>query len=190
MSVYGQNDAENVHEESICVPKSFYAVGKLASENYLSIYNKFGINSTALRLFNIYGPGQNMSNLKQGMLSIYLAQFLDSEEVIVKGSGDRYRDLIYIDDVIESIIRCLNNKNSHNQVINIGIGKKITVQYILNCISRTLHSPKNIKFVEGTPGDLHGITACTKKMDKILGKWDKVELEEGVGRMIDYLSQH
>ncbi|MBO72225.1 MAG: hypothetical protein CMD35_01290 [Flavobacteriales bacterium] len=188
MSVYGLNNAEHVSEQSKCTPQSFYAVGKLASENYLNIYKKYGINSTALRLFNIYGPGQNMLNLKQGMLSIYLAQFIDKEKVIVKGSGERFRDLIFIDDVIESILRCTDNTDSYNEAINIGIGKKITVQNIIDSIRSNLKSSKTVEFVEGTPGDLHGITACTKKMDKILGKWDKVGLEQGLRSMIEHLS--
>ena len=53
-----------------------------------------------------------MSNLKQGMLSIYLEQFINSSEVVVKGSQDRYRDFIYIDDVIEGFMRVLNNQNT------------------------------------------------------------------------------
>ena len=76
MSTYGDHD-ENplVTESTPTVPKSFYAVGKLASENYMRIYSAtYGIKCTALRFFNVFGAGQNLDNLKQGMASIYLAQ--------------------------------------------------------------------------------------------------------------------
>ena len=65
MSVYGLHNKENVKETLKCDPKSFYAVGKLASENYMKIYSSSGIQTTALRLFNTYGPGQNMSNMNK-----------------------------------------------------------------------------------------------------------------------------
>ncbi len=78
MPVYGEDgEKEQFSEEDITEPKSFYAVGKLASENYLKIFQReFGIEYTALRYFNVYGEGQNLENLKQGMVSIYLSNFL------------------------------------------------------------------------------------------------------------------
>jgi len=71
MSVYGDKPDEPVKEDTILKTKSFYGVGKIASEHYMRIYQQYGINSTALRLFNVYGPGQNMKNLRQGMVSIF-----------------------------------------------------------------------------------------------------------------------
>ena len=89
MSVYGeQGNKEQFSEVDVARPKSFYAVGKLASEHYLRIYQEqHGIKYTALRYFNVYGEGQNLANLKQGMISIYLKQFIDDtfKEVQVKG---------------------------------------------------------------------------------------------------------
>ena len=97
-----------VHENMSLHPTSFYAVGKLASEHYLRLYSKFGIKTTALRLFNVYGPGQNLKNLRQGMVSIYLAQAMKNRKVVVKGSGDRFRDLVYIDDVVDAFYKSLS----------------------------------------------------------------------------------
>ena len=102
MSVYGEQPDEPISENSNTEPKSFYAVGKLASENYMKIYSEFGISCTSLRLFNVYGPGQNMDNLRQGMISIYLSQALRTKKIIVKGDKNRFRDMIYIDDVVSA----------------------------------------------------------------------------------------
>ena len=52
----------------------------------MDIYANYGVKTSALRLFNVFGPGQNMSNLKQGMLSIYLEQFINSSEVVVRAA--------------------------------------------------------------------------------------------------------
>ena len=85
MSVYGDQPDIPITEEASTLPKSFYAVGKLASEHYLDIYSKYSIDIVALRLFNVYGPGQNMENLKQGMISILLAQALSNKHILIKG---------------------------------------------------------------------------------------------------------
>lgn len=187
MSVYGVNKQLKVKESNQCKPKSFYAVGKLASEYYLNIFKNYGINCTSLRLFNVYGPGQNMENLKQGMLSIYLAQYLKSQEIDVKGSLSRFRDLIYIDDVAEAFIRCLDSKKSYGEIINIGTSKKITVKEILKELSHFFPESKSINVLNGTPGDIFGITADIKKMREILGEWDLVSFKDGLERMIESL---
>ena len=111
MNVYGYVKDELIDESQPPSPESFYAVGKIASENYIKIFSDLGLNATILRLFNVYGPGQNLDNLKQGMLSIYIAYILKNEPVIVKGSLDRFRDFVFIDDVIASIIKTIDYKN-------------------------------------------------------------------------------
>ena len=73
MNVYGNVQDELIVEESLTNPTSFYAVGKVASENYIKIFSELGLDSVVLRLFNVYGVGQNMENMKQGMVSIYCA---------------------------------------------------------------------------------------------------------------------
>ena len=102
MSVYGQVPDEPIDETWKARPQSFYGVGKLASEHYLRIFRQFGIATASLRLFNTYGPGQNLENLRQGMVSIFLAQALRDKRIHVKGSPDRFRDFVYIDDVVQS----------------------------------------------------------------------------------------
>ena len=61
-------------------------------------------------MFNVYGPGQDLNNLRQGMVSIYLAQAIKSKKIIVKGSFKRIRDFIYIDDVVDIWIKSLKKK--------------------------------------------------------------------------------
>ena len=83
---YGESQGL-VNENSLAIPLSLYAVGKKASEDYLRIFSKqFGFSVKSLRLFNIYGDGQNLDNMSQGMVSIFLAQlFNNSKTVVVKG---------------------------------------------------------------------------------------------------------
>ena len=192
MSVYGEKEnKEQFSEKDDTNPKSFYAVGKLASENYMKIFlQQFGINFVSLRYFNVYGIGQNLKNLKQGMVSIYLKQFMDNafEKVEVKGDLNRFRDLIYIDDVVDITIEALQNDCYKNKVINVGTGKKTTVREIINLIKKYLHSEKKIEITDGTPGDQFGIYANT---NKLLTLYDKkmITFEEGLEKMIIWIKE-
>ena len=163
MSVYGKQPDQRVKEGSECNPLSFYGVGKLASEHYLEIYRTYGIETTSLRLFNVYGPGQNLENLKQGMVSIYLAQIHEKDLVEVKGSLDRYRDFIYIDDVVDAFESCLTGKGSEGEIINIGTGVRTTVEELLALLFELQQKKLNIKNADSTAGDLFGIYADITK---------------------------
>ena len=192
MSVYGVKPDVPVKEDSEPRPQSFYGVGKLASEHYLRLYEQYGIRSTALRLFNVYGPGQNMSNLRQGMVSIFMAMMLKDNKVHVKGSPDRYRDFVYIDDVVRAFLLCLEKPRSAGQVINIAASGRKTVGELLEAMA-ALHTPKHgrpdIQFSGSTPGDLMGIAADIALAEKILGYTPSVSFAEGLARMYTWADE-
>jgi UDP-glucose 4-epimerase len=191
MSVYGeQNQQEIFNELDRVSPKSFYAVGKLASEHYLRIYHEqYGINYTILRYFNVYGRGQNLNNLKQGMVSIYLKQFIDTSFPVVeiKGSSQRFRDFSEVNDVANVTIESINNLNFYNEIINIGTGIKTTVAEILNLLKKNLNSDKDVVFSKGTTGDQFGIYADNTKLKKIYPK-EFILFDQGLQLMLKELT--
>ena len=193
MSAYGERESkEHFSEEDNINPKSFYAVGKLASEKYMKIFAKqYDISFVALRYFNVYGPGQNLENMKQGMVSIYLKQFLDDsfKEVTVKGDLNRFRDLIYIDDVVDITIESSKNDKFKNKIINVGTGKKTTVNTILNLIRKYTNSSKKIIVSEGTPGDQFGIYADNKLLLSLYKK-PLVDFNIGLVKMIEWIGDN
>ena len=192
MSVYGVKPDEPVKEDSEPKPQSFYGVGKLASEHYLRLYEQYGVRSTALRLFNVYGPGQNMANLRQGMVSIFMAMMLADNKVHVKGSPDRYRDFVYIDDVVRAFLLCLDSPESAGRVINIGGSGRKTVGELLEAMA-ALHQPghgrPDIRFSGSTPGDLMGIAAHGGLAEKVLGYKPAVSFADGLARMYKWAEE-
>lgn len=189
MSVYGVQPDEPVSEKAHPTPESFYAVGKLASEHYLRIYERRGIRSTALRLFNVYGPGQNMDNLRQGMVSIFMAMMLKDRHIHVKGSPSRYRDFVYIDDVVAAFLACLDRPESVGKVINIGSGIKTQVGVLIEKLRKLSPTPVTIEYSGTTSGDLFGIYADCSNAAKYLGLESEVELDEGLERMYRYYKE-
>ena len=184
MSVYGNSNKSPVNEKSFPLPCSCYGVGKLASENYLKVFNK-KIPSVILRIFNVYGPGQNLKNLKQGMVSIYLAQALEKNHIEIKGSLERFRDYIFIDDVINSLYLSMKKDNAINQTFNVGTGIKTSVKDLIKIIENNFNG-LSISETDSTPGDQFGIYSDIKKINTLLGFSPTTDLEEGLSKFIEW----
>ena len=186
MSVYG-NKMKCVNENETPEPISFYGASKLASERYIDIYSKAGIASTAFRLFNVYGPMQNLNNMRQGMASIYMSFILNDKPVHVKGPLERYRDFIYIDDVIDCFIECFKNKNAENKIFNVASGNKTTILELLETMFNAAGQKKYEYRSEGsTPGDTFGIYADITKITSEIGWRPRVELGDGLKKMYEF----
>ncbi len=187
MSVYGQVADQAIDETHSTIPESFYGIGKVASEHYLRVYRSFGIATCSLRLWNTYGPGQNLENLRQGMVSIFLAQALRDKRIHVKGSPERFRDFVYIDDIVDSFLKAeshiLPGKYS---VWNVSTGIRTTVAELVELICEKVGGEIEVKFEGNTPGDQFGIYGDSHKMADETGWSPKFSLEEGLEKMVEW----
>jgi UDP-glucose 4-epimerase len=143
----------------------------------------------ALRMYNVYGPGQDMSNLRQGMVSIFLAQAFASGTIEVKGNTSRFRDFIFIDDVVEAWFRSAKNPNAKNKVFNLGTGIKTTVGELLEKICNCV--PGTEFYVKGsTPGDQNGIYADIYQIMNTLNLTKFTELDQGMPIFVDWAREN
>jgi UDP-glucose 4-epimerase len=191
MSCYGNSilpsDNKGWNEDSACSPTSIYGVNKINSENYLKLYSKRGIKCLSLRMFNVYGPGQNMSNLKQGMLSIYLQQILEKSKVSVKGSLERKRDFVYISDVVNAwMLTLLHSPKSNFEIFNICTGDTYTIADTLQEIQKHCN-PFKIEILPGTPGDQLVVVGNPNKANHELNWHSKTSLSYGLQMFSDFL---
>lgn len=185
MAVYGGVEGP-VSEDAPLVPASFYGGSKLAAETAIALFGRRGGSTTVLRLFNVYGPGQNLANLRQGMASIYLAYALRAEPIVVKGALDRYRDLVYIDDVVEAWLAALARPQAVGGIYNVGTGQATTVQATVDAVIRAVGGdPRSYPIDQraGTPGDVHGSVADVSRIARELEWRARVPLDEGIRRM-------
>lgn len=188
MSVYGDENKGSVNEATAELkPKSFYAVGKIASEHYMRIYSQYGIRSTALRFNNTYGSGQNMENLKQGMVSIFLAQAVKNHHIIVKGDKNRFRDFVHVDDTVRAIIMASKGKEPElYNFYNVATNKKTTCEELINVMKKYLPFEVSVEYTGSTPGDQYGIYCDYSKIEKSLGWKPEITLDEGIKEMCEW----
>jgi len=187
MSVYGDQPDAPVAETADCRPNSFYGVGKLASEHDLRIWQRqYGMETVALRLFNVYGPGQNMGNMRQGMVSIFLAQLVREGRIHVKGSLDRFRDFVHVSDVSNAFVRSINAPAARPVVVNVGTGVRTTVRELISELLIASDSAVPPESHGSTPGDAHGLFADVGLAQSAIGWKATVALRDGVPGMVEW----
>ena len=185
MSVYGEQDGKKSKETKNCEPLSCYGVAKIMSEKYLYIFRK-QIPFVSLRMFNTYGPGQDMNNLRQGMVSIYIAQAMKNRKIDIKGSLKRIRDFIYIEDVVESWFRASNYNSSLNQAINVGTGLATEVKKLVKIIIKKIPGT-SYRVLGSTKGDQNSIVADTALLRSKLKINKFTNLDKGIENFISSL---
>ena len=138
-----------------------------------------------LRMFNVYGSGQDMDNMRQGMVSIFVSQFLRQDTIVVKGDLERFRDFIYIDDVVD-IWTILAERADVYGPVNLCTGVKTTVQDLLEELQRMLGS-RNIVVQRGTPGDQSGIYGDDTLVKTYRKNSNWTDLATGLSKMLSDL---
>ena len=186
-TTYGDPLYLPVDEKHPQQPKSYYAAGKIACEAYIKFFQTMGIETTILRLPNVYGPGQNLANKDQGMVSIYLSYMLDNRPIVAKGSLERFRDFIYVNDVVDAFLMALENPLSFGKIYNVASGKKTTVQEILDgLIAAFGYIDYPIEIKDGTPGDQFGIVSDAALIKEDLNWKSQTSIKEGLLKTVEF----
>ena len=194
LSVYGQANQLPTPETCTPNPKSYYAINKLSAEQYIRLFSSYtDINYTIFRLFTTYGEGQNLQNRNQGLLSIFISYILANEELIVKGSPDRKRDLICVSDVVDAMVRSYDAEVTYNKTYNLGSGKALSVGSIIDLLIKGLaDNPQeySIKYEDNTPGDPYETQAEMSSLKEDLSWSPKLMPEEGIKKTIEFYKQN
>ena len=167
MCVYG-NLNKKVRETDRAVPISYYGISKLTSEEYIKLYSLPHTTKIVLRLFNVYGPGSDKKNTKHGMVNIYSSQINRTNKVIVKGELNRFRDFIFIGDVVNIIQKCMNIRNKSFNIFNVCTSKKTSVDELLKKIFKIKKKNPKISVIKSTPNDQKGIYGNNEKIKNFL----------------------
>ena len=191
MGVYSDNLGYPAREGSPIQPKGFYGIHKRAAEEYVRIFSEEGMKTNILRLFNVYGPGQNMSDLRQGMLSIYMSFIWKNEPIKVKGPLDRVRDFVYVDDVVDALVLSGFGR-TFGEIYNVCTGRKTTVGEALDLIKSAFNVDNNypIEILDRTSRDIDSTFGSYEKISKEYCWEPKVSLEKGVTLMVKWLKEN
>ncbi len=166
--------------------ESVYALTKRDTEELALLLGRaHKIPTTALRFFNVYGPGQALSNPYTGVLAIFFSRVINGNPPVVYEDGLQSRDFVYVGDVARAL-RLALEKDVHGEVFNVGTGRALTVKEIAYMAIKAAGKQARIEpaVVRGfRPGDVRHCFADVTKIKREFGWEPTMTLEEGV-RMI------
>lgn len=176
-------NAKNVptSESYLASPKSLYGLANLMIEKYIQLYyQNFNLNYTIARLSNVYGPGQ----WESGIVPSIIISLFKKERPIIFGNGKQTRDFVYIEDVVSALV--ILAKSGKNEIYNIGIGKEITLNKIIELIKSALSSKIPAKYEKSKNSGGKRSALNISKIKKDLNWKPVVSFDQGIKKTIDF----
>lgn len=189
-SVYGGNTKTPFSEEDrVDTPVSLYAATKKSNELMASCYaHLYGIPSTGLRFFTVYGPWGRPDMAPM----LFTKAILEGEPIKVFNEGNLSRDFTYIDDIVEGVVRVLQkpSQEPRHEIYNIGGGHPVQLMDFIHTLEEHLGRMAVLELLPMQPGDVYTTYADSKKLESTINYKPTTTLHDGLARFVAwYLTQ-
>ena len=186
-AVYGMNDKIPIKENDEVFPFSPYAISKLSAEYFLKMYNdEFGIKTTSLRYFNVYGPRQDCSSQYSAVIPIFVKNALSDKDLVIYGDGSQTRDFVYVEDVVKANKTVMNSGDG--EIFNVGFGQRVSINDLARQIIELTGSNSKIVHKKGRMGEVKHSLADISKISQI-GFKPQVNLKDGLKKLITFFEK-
>ncbi|MBT3392317.1 MAG: NAD-dependent epimerase/dehydratase family protein [Chloroflexi bacterium] len=180
-AIYGKQARQPLKETVRPFPDSPYAVSKLSSETYVrTIGELWGIETVSLRVFNAYGPGQNLPPSHPPVIPNFIKQSVRNGSIIIHSSGEQTRDYVYVDDVVRAMVAAATAPSIDGEVINVGSGTETTVRDLARMIVEITGSSAEIIYNPRASSGIDRMCADLSLAGEKLGYSPRTMLEEGL----------
>lgn len=187
-SAYGDQPTLPKIENMAPDPLSPYAVAKLVGEYYCKVFTRvYGLETVALRYFNVFGPRQDPGSQYSGVVSRFVSALFGGEKPVIYGDGEQSRDFTYIDNVVAANMNAADAPGASGKVINVANGGRITLNQLLAEL-KDLTGKQDVTadYLEPRVGDVRHSLADITMARELLAYESKVDLREGLQRTIDW----
>lgn len=186
-AVYGDNDELPLTEEAKPRPLTPYAADKLAGEYYLQFYaGKYGLDTTAFRFFNIFGPRQDPSSPYSGVISIFADRLARGEPATIFGDGLQTRDFVFVGDLAQLLAEALQRRDLAGQAINVGRGQPSSLLDLIAALEKLSGRSLARTHAGARVGDIRHSCADVTRLRTLLGFVPSTELETGLDALLRY----
>lgn len=171
---------------------SVYAITKYVQERLtLTLAPAYGMEGVALRLWNVYGPGQALSNPYTGVLAIFAARLLNGQPPMIFEDGLQRRDFVHVEDVAEAFVLALEHPQAAGGVFNIGSGEERTVQQVAALLAEAMGRPRLQAEITGKAraGDIRHCIPDLALAHSRLGYAARRDFREGLAELADWVAQ-
>ena len=185
-AIYGEQAHQPVREDQPPNPQSPYAVSKLAAEHYVrTIGALWGIETVILRIFNAYGPGQNLPPSHPPVVPRFLQQALRGGTLVIFGGGGQTRDFVYVDDVVEALVAAATAADVDRRIINVGSGQETSINELAELVAEVVGREVEVLHSPAESGGVSRLCADIGLARRLLGYRPRVGLEEGLRRTLE-----
>jgi UDP-glucose 4-epimerase len=185
-AVYGAQQAQPLHEEMVTSPDSPYAVSKLSAEYYVKTIGRlWGIETVTLRVFNAYGPGQNLPADHPPVIPYFLRQAVKGGSLIIHNSGTQTRDFVYLDDVVDALVKASKTSGVDGTTINVGSGKEISILDLAAEVIQLTGARTESIYNHKAKGGVSRMRADLTRGGQLLGYQPKYSLAEGLKKTLE-----
>ena len=189
-SVYGAETALPKVESMRPRPISPYAVSKLAGEGYCHAFSTvYGLESVALRYFNVFGPRQNPGSQYAAVLPRFITAALEGRRPVIFGDGEQSRDFTFVDNVVQGNLLAMSAPEIGEGLFNIACGERISLNQVLATLGEILRLELTADYVASRPGDVEHSLADIERARAGLGYEPSVGFEEGLRRTAEALAE-
>ena len=186
-SAYGDSEVLPKVETMNPHPKSPYALQKLVGEYYCSVFsNVYGIETVALRYFNVYGPRQDPSSPYSGVLSLFMKAVLERKAPTIFGDGEQSRDFTFVEDVAALNLKAARAKDVSGKLYNAGNGGRITLNQAWALLQKIEGVTIPPRFGPPRPGDVRHSQADVVRAASELGHAPQYSFEAGMSRTLEW----
>lgn len=185
-SVYGANPALPKREDHQPLPVSPYGVSKLAAEHYCRAFaDVYQLETVALRLFNVFGPGQDPLSQYAAVVPRFIDAALRSRPPTIYGDGSQTRDFTFVDDVIEAFASAGKTEAATGDVINICAGKATSLLELLSLLEEVVASVPRPVFEPARPGEVRASHGDREKAQRLLGWSPQRTMRQGLEACVE-----
>jgi len=180
-ALYGEQAHQPINEGQPPNPNSPYGVSKIAAEYYVSTLGTlYGIETVALRIFNAYGPGQELPPNFPPVIPHLLRQAQIGGSLVIISDGTQTRDFVYVDDVVDALEAAAVATNVNRAMINIGSGQEVSINDLAARVARLTGRRANILHNRAQPGGVSRLVADLSLAQQLLGWVPHTDLEQGL----------
>jgi nucleoside-diphosphate-sugar epimerase len=184
-SAYGDTDVLPKVESMLPRPKSPYAVQKLMGEHYASVFHScFGLETVALRLFNVYGERQDPSSAYSGVLSLFMKALIERSPPMIFGDGEQTRDFTYVEDVAALCLKAATAPGVAGKLYNAGNGNRYSLNFVWELLQKIEGVTLPANYGPSRAGDVRDSQADTTTACRDLGHHPQYSLEQGLRRTL------
>jgi UDP-glucose 4-epimerase len=188
-SVYGDGGTFPRVETQAPNPISPYAVAKLAAERFCVSFSRvYGLETVALRYFNVFGPHQDPTSQYAAVVPLFVQAIREGRPVTIYGDGEQSRDFTYVANVVEANLGAAVANGAEGTVLNIAAGGSETVNTLADTIGRLLGLPVERAYEPPRPGDVEQSWADVSRAREVIGFEPHIGFEEGLRLTIDSLT--